>query len=74
MISCHFFILRMFTNSLSRFWPVFPFYTPQEQQKTRGFLVFSGDFGALHDLVPFVQSKKCEKYPWRSVNFSKVAG
>ena len=29
---------------------------------------------ALHDLVPFVQFKKREKYPWRSVTFSKVAG
>ena len=28
----------------------------------------------LRDLVPFVQFKKCEKHPWRSVNFSKVAG
>ena len=27
---------------------------------------------ALRDLVPFVQFKKCEKHPWRSVNFSKV--
>ena len=30
--------------------------------------------GALHDLVLFVQFKKREKHPWRSVNFSKVAG
>ena len=30
--------------------------------------------GALCDLVPFLQFKKCEKHPWRSVNFSKVAG
>ena len=30
--------------------------------------------GALRDLVPFVQFKKREKRPWRSVNFSKVAG
>ena len=30
--------------------------------------------GVLHDLVAFVQFKKREKYPWRSVNFSKVAG
>ena len=29
---------------------------------------------ALRDLVPFVQFKKREKHPWRSVNFSKVAG
>ena len=25
-------------------------------------------------LVPFVQFKKREKYPWRSATFSKVAG
>ena len=29
---------------------------------------------ALLDLVPFVPFKKREKYPWRSVNFSKVGG
>ena len=29
---------------------------------------------ALHDLVPFVQFKKREKHPFRTVNFSKVAG
>ena len=29
---------------------------------------------ALRDLVPFVQFKKREKYPWRSNSFSKVAG
>ena len=29
---------------------------------------------ALRDLVPFVQFKKREKHPWRSVNFSKIAG
>ena len=36
-----------------------------------------GDFpnsDALRDLVPFVQFKKREKNPWRSVTFSKVAG
>ena len=27
---------------------------------------------ALSDLVPFVQLKKREKHPWRSVTFSKV--
>ena len=30
--------------------------------------------GALRNLIPFVQFKKREKHPWRSVNFSKVAG
>ena len=30
--------------------------------------------GTLRDLVPFAQFKKREKHPWRSVNFSKVAG
>ena len=29
---------------------------------------------ALRDLVPFVQFKKPEKHPWRSITFSKVAG
>ena len=29
---------------------------------------------ALRDLVLFVQFKKREKRPWRSVNFGKVAG
>ena len=29
---------------------------------------------ALRDLVPFVQFKKCEKHPWRSVTFNKVTG
>ena len=29
---------------------------------------------ALRDLVPLVQFKEREKHPWRSVNFSKVAG
>ena len=28
---------------------------------------------ALRDMVPFVQFKKREKHPWRSVIFSKVA-
>ena len=25
-------------------------------------------------MVPFIQIKKCENHPWRSVTFSKVAG
>ena len=29
--------------------------------------------GTLRDLVPFAQFKKCEKHPWRGVNYSKVA-
>ena len=29
---------------------------------------------ALRDLVPFVQIKKREKHPWRSITISKVAG
>ena len=28
----------------------------------------------LHDLLPFVQFKKREKYPWRSVTFGKDKG
>ena len=30
--------------------------------------------GTLRDFVPFVQFKKREKHPWRTVNFSKVTG
>ena len=30
--------------------------------------------GALRDLISFVQFKKREKHPWRTVNFSKLAG
>ena len=29
--------------------------------------------GALRDLVPLLQSKKCEKHQFRSFNFNKVA-
>ena len=29
-------------------------------------------FGALRDLVPFVQFKNREKHQWRSVTFSKM--
>ena len=32
------------------------------------------NIGSLRDLVPLVQFKNREKHPWRSVNFSKVAG
>ena len=28
--------------------------------------------GALLDLAPFVQFKKCEKHPWRSVTLVKL--
>ena len=31
-------------------------------------------FDVLHDLVPFVQFKKCEKRSWRCVSFGKDAG
>ena len=38
-------------------------------------LPFASDkCGALRYLVRFVQFKKRKKHPWRSVNFSKVAG
>ena len=31
-------------------------------------------YNALRDLVPFVQFRKREKNPWRSVTFSKLSG
>ena len=37
-------------------------------------LLYLRNCDALCDLVPFVQFKKREKHPWRSVNFTKVAG
>ena len=37
-------------------------------------LIFGSICDVLRDLVPFEQSKKREKHPWRSVIFSKVAG
>ena len=40
----------------------------------RLFLIESYICDALRDLLPFAQFKKREKCPWRSVNFSKVAG
>ena len=40
----------------------------------RAFTSISSICGALRNLVPFVQFKKREKHPWRSVNFSKVTG
>ena len=39
-----------------------------------GTLLISIIFDVLRDFVPFVQFKKREKHPWRSVNFSKIAG
>ena len=37
-------------------------------------LIYDIKCDALPDLVSFVQFKKHEKHPWKSVNFSKVAG
>ena len=34
----------------------------------------TGICGALRNLLAFVQFKKREKHPWRSVNFSENAG
>ena len=31
-------------------------------------------YGALRDLVPLLQFKKCKKHLWKSVTSSKVAG
>ena len=37
-------------------------------------MIVGDRYGALRDLVAFVQFKKREKHPRRSVNFSKVEG
>ena len=36
--------------------------------------IFLTTCGALDDLVPFIQFKRREKHPWRSVTFSEFAG
>ena len=36
--------------------------------------MFDRVLNALRDLVSFVQFKKRDKHPWRSVTFNKVAG
>ena len=41
-------------------------------EKPNNFVCYLSD--VLRHLVPFVQFKKREKHPWRSVPFSKVAG
>ena len=43
---------------------------PCQASKTE---IFLRKCGAFRDLVPFTQFKKCGKYLWMSVNFSKVA-
>ena len=42
--------------------------------RTKGIIKGIKICDALRDLLPFVQFKKREKHPWRSVYFSKVAG
>ena len=37
-------------------------------------ILISSICNAMRDLLPFVQFKKREKQPWRSVTFSKIAG
>ena len=37
-------------------------------------VVYLRIYDALRHVLPFVQSKKREEHPWRSVTFSKVAG
>ena len=45
------------------------------KENTKTFVVSSRKIcDVLGNLVPFVQFKKCEKHPWRSATFSKVAG
>ena len=46
---------------------------PFVQFKKRENLMEECNFGEVRNLVPFIQFKKPEKYPWRSVNFRKVA-
>ena len=42
------FIVQSFKKSLTHFQPMFHFYTPWKQQKTGGFLMFSGGIEVEH--------------------------
>ena len=42
----------------------------QRTTKTAATIFYISD--VLRDLVPFVQFKKCEKHPWRSVTLVKL--
>ena len=45
-------------------------YTPSPLQTIYAQRTIGLDSDVLRDLVPFVQSKKCEKHPWRGVLLS----
>ena len=45
-------------------------YTPSPLQTIYAQRTIGLDSDVLHDLVPFVQFKKCEKHPWRGVLLS----
>ena len=49
-------------------------HTPSPLQAIYAERTVGLDSDVLHDLVPFVQFKKRENHPWRSVTFSKGAG
>ena len=72
-------------NSLS-WWFIFLLYDSEKQKiwvTVKSFLYEKNTWRnwlkliicvVLRDLVPFLQSRKHEKHPWRRVTFSKVAG
>ena len=49
-------------------------YNAVRNRHIKGIFRTPSQSDVLHDLVPFIQFKKREKHPWRSVTFSKVAG
>ena len=49
-------------------------YTPSPYRTIYAQCTIGLDSDVFRDLVPFLQFKKREKHPWRSVTFSKVAG
>ena len=55
-------------NDLSHWLQMWQYQFSQVEEATRKIC------DALRNLILFVQFKKREKHPWRSVNFSKVAG
>ena len=58
--------IASFSDKVNKFFKLCHFTITNEFQKSNTVC------DALRNLVPFVQFKKCEKHPWRSVNFNQV--
>ena len=66
-------VVKSFLNFflvISKFWKI----KDAEGNICSGAFIYEPICDVLRNLIPFVQFKKREKHPWRSVHFSKVTG